>query len=203
MIEETSQSLADALKTLPDPRRKQRRAHELVPILLMSVSAMLCGSRSLYAIAQWGRERREDDPTLLESLGLKPGQSPSVATLHRVYKRLDVAAFERILGRWLGQVGGKPSEGSSPEVLSVDGKSLRGIHGEEIPGVHLVAVYAHRRQAVLAQVTTGGKGTELPAVKAALSQVSLEGRVVTGDALQTQREVCDQIVRQGGPTSSL
>jgi len=62
---------------------------------------MLCGARSLYAIAQWGRERLEDNPGLLEKLGLRPGRSPCVATLHRVFKGLDVAAFERAVGGWL------------------------------------------------------------------------------------------------------
>lgn len=51
---------------------------------------------------------------------------------------------------------------------------------------------------VLAQMSAGGKGTELPAVKAALAQVDLGGKVVTGDALQTQRDVCEQIVGGGG-----
>ena len=140
-------SLAEALGSLPDPRREQRRAHELVPLLLLSVAAMLCGARSLYAIAQWGRERLVDDPALLESLGLAPGKSPSVATLHRVFKRLDVEAFEQLLGQWLRQTGLKPEEANLP---AVDGKTLRGIHGEEIPGVHLVAVYAVQAGAVLA-----------------------------------------------------
>ena len=44
------------------------------------------------------------------------------------------------------------------EVLSLDGKTLRGIHGEEIPGVHLVSAYAVRCGAVLAQAATPGKG---------------------------------------------
>jgi hypothetical protein len=169
----------------------------------MSVAAMLCGARSLYAIAQWGRERREDDPALLESLGLLPGKSPSVATLHRVFKRLDGEAFERILGEWLGewlrQTGVK---GEGTEVLAVDGKTLRGIHGEEVPGVHLVAVYAVQSGAVLAQASAGDRGTELPAVKSALAQAPLAGAVVVGDALQAQRDVCEQIVAKGGTTSS-
>jgi hypothetical protein len=159
----------------------------------MAVAAMLCGARSLYAIAQWGHERREDDPELLVDLGLKPGRSPSVATLHRVFRRLDVATFERLLGDWLARTGIAPDE-----PLAVDGKTLRGIHGEEIPGVHLVAVYAVRAGAVLAQIRAREKGAELPATKAALAQVDLAGHVVMGDALQTQREVCQQIVAGGG-----
>ncbi len=47
-------------------------------------------------------------------------------------------------------------------------------------------------------MTAGGKGTELNAVKGALAEVDLTGRVVMGDALQTQRDVCEQIVEGGG-----
>src|SRR5258708_3902922 len=132
-----SGSLAEALTQLADPRRAHLRVHGLVALLQMVVAAMLCGSRSLYAIAQWGQERREDDPALLVDLGLKPGRSPSVATLHRVFRRIDVATFEQTLGKWLAQTGIAPDE-----PFGVDGKTLRGIHGEEIPGAHLVSVYA-------------------------------------------------------------
>src|SRR5438477_11955829 len=109
-------SLAAALAQLPDPRRAHRRVHGLVAVLQMAVAALLCGARSLYAIAQWGRERREDDPALLLDLGLPPGRSPSVATLHRVLRRLDVGAFERALGGWLA-----PPGSAAEEPLAVDG----------------------------------------------------------------------------------
>jgi DDE family transposase len=186
-------SLAEALAPIPDPRRSHLRVHGLVALLQMAVAAMLCGARSLYAIAQWGQERREDDPALLVDLGLPPGRTPSVATLHRVFRRLDVAAFEAALGAWLAQTGIAPDE-----PLAVDGKTLRGLHGEAIPGAHLVSVYALRAGAVLAQLRVGEKGAELTATKAALAQVDLAGHVVMGDALQTQREVCEQIVAAGG-----
>src|SRR6266704_1705691 len=98
-------SLAAALAQIPDPRRPHLRVHSLVALLQLSVAALLCGARSLYAIAQWGRERLEDEPELLQALGLPPGRSPCVATLHRVFKALDVAAFERAVGAWLAQTG--------------------------------------------------------------------------------------------------
>jgi len=186
-------SLAAALAAIPDPRRAHLRVHDLVPLLQFAVAALLCGCRSLYAMAQWGQERREDDPDLLVALGLRPGRSPSVATLHRVFKRLDVMAFEQALGEWLAHSGIAPHE-----PLAVDGKTLRGVHGEGIPGAHLVSVYALRAGAVLAQIRAPAKGGELAATKAALAQVDLQGRVVMGDALQTQREVCTQIVAGGG-----
>jgi hypothetical protein len=154
---------------------------------------MLTGARSLYAIAQWGSERVADDPIALVPLGLPPGRSPSVATLHRVFKALDVVAFERALGRWLAASGV-----GSDEALALDGKTLRGIHGDAVPGVHLVAAFAHRSGAVLGEAASPGKGQELAAVKAVLGQVSVAGRLVTGDALLTQREVCELVVAGKG-----
>lgn len=192
-------SLAEALAALPDPRRPKggwdpaRAPLPLVGLLQVAVAATLCGARSLYAIAQWARERVEDDPALLVELGLPAGRSPSVATLHRVFKALDVAAFERAVGDWLARTGVAPSD-----AVALDGKTLRGIHGEAIPGVHLVAAYAHRAGAVLAQARSPGKGQELAAAKAVLGAVPLAGRVVTGDALLTQRAVCAQVVAAGG-----
>ena len=119
-------SLAEALAAVPDPRqpygwRPQYPPIPLVPLLQLAVAAILCGARSLYAIAQWGRERLEDDPDLLESLELPPGRSPCVATLHRVFKNLDVPAFETAVGSWLVGCG---VELDDP--LSVDGKTLWG-----------------------------------------------------------------------------
>lgn len=127
-------SLAEALATVPDPRRPYgwRPGHEPIPlvaVLQLTVVALLCGARSQLAVAQWGRERVEDDPGLLAALGLPPGRSPCVATLHRVYKQLDVAAFEAALGAWLPRTGLTPAGTTSRamrEAVALDGKVLRG-----------------------------------------------------------------------------
>jgi len=191
-------SLAEALAGVPDPRRPYGWRPEYPPIplvglLQLAVAAILCGARSLNAIAQWGRERAEDDSAFLVALGLPPGRSPCVATLHRVFKALDVDAFERAVGGWLARTGVEPTD-----ALALDGKTLRGVHGDEVPGVHLVGAYAHRAQTMLAQLRSEGKGHELAAAKELLGALPLAGRVVTGDALLTQRAVCTRIVAGGG-----
>jgi hypothetical protein len=194
-------SLAEALAAVPDRRapfgwRRGRAPLPLVAVLQVSVAALLCGAQSLTAIAQWSRERLEDAPELLLALGLPPGRTPSVATLHRLFKTLDVAAFEQALGQWLLQTGVQPHE-----ALAVDGKTLRGASQAgvpPVPGAHLVAIYAHQAQQIVAQVATLGKGHELAGTQQALAQVPLAGRVVTADALATQRELCQQIVEAKG-----
>jgi hypothetical protein len=205
-------SLAEALSTVPDPRRPYgwRPGHEPIPLvalLQLTVVALLCGARSQLAVSQWGRERLEDDPELLEALGLPPGRSPCVATLHRVYKQVDVAAFEAALGAWLDRTGSQPAVTTTqrmPEAVAVDGKVLRGSQPkredepDSVPGAYLVAAYAHRSGMVLGQVRAAGKGHELAAAKALLQQVPVAGRVVTADALLTQRDISEQIVAAGG-----
>ena len=80
-----------------------------------------------------------------------------MATLHRVFKGLDVATFEAEVGNWLANSG---VEVDDP--LSLDGKTLRGRStAKRYPGRHLVSAYASRAGAVLAQVAAPGKGEEL------------------------------------------
>ena len=190
-------SLAEALAAVPDPRRPYGWRPEyppipLVALLQVTVAAMLCGSVGQNAIAQWVRERAEDDPDLLTALGLPTGRVPCVATFHRVFKALDVAVFEQVLGRWLQQTG------ITPAALAVDGKAVRGVARDGVPGVYLVSIYAHAADTVIAQLRTAGKGHELTAARTLLGQVPLAGRVVTGDALLTDRTLCAQVVAAGG-----
>ena len=105
----------------------------------------------MYAIAQWGREHEG----LARTLGFPSEQTPCVATLHLVFKRMDKEAFEEVLSRWSQEV-----LGDREEAIALDGKSLRGIRGEELPGVHLVAAYGQRSGLVLAQ-----KGGQEPRLK--------------------------------------
>lgn len=182
--------LREALERVPDHRRGQGRRHPMGAILCLAVCAMLCGARSMYAIAQWGRDQ---GATTGQLLGFKLGKTPCVATFHRVFKDLDVDAFEGVLREWV-----RDSGIDLGEVVSLDGKTLRGIHGEEVPGVHLVSAYATKSGTVLAQAAAPGKGQELAAAKAVLGQIPLQGRVVVADALLTQREVCRQVIAGGG-----
>ena len=177
-------TLRETLDLVPDFRSSQGRRHSLGAILALATCAMLCGARSLYAIAQWGRDQGGATAQLL---GFSQEKTPCVATLHRVFKGLDVAAFEAEVGNWLANSG---VEADDP--LSLDGKTLRGVHGQEIPGVHLVSV------GLVLALAAPGKGEELAAVKEVLGQVPLKGRVVVADALLTQRKVCEQIVAGGG-----
>src|SRR5215470_8802076 len=95
--EQVGPSLFRALAQVPDPRSRHGRRPPLPAILALATVALLCGARSLYASAQWGREHPE---ALVQTLGFTRQQTPGVATLQRVFKALDVDAFASVLGQW-------------------------------------------------------------------------------------------------------
>jgi hypothetical protein len=144
MDQETiGRSLLVAFARVPDPRRRRGRRHPLPAILALATAAMLSGARSLYAIAQWGRLQ---PPEVLQALGFTRDRAPCVATLHLAFKALDAAAFEAALAGWA-----QATLGDRGRTIALDGKALRGIHGEELPGVRLVAAYCDEAGLVLAQ----------------------------------------------------
>ena len=72
------------------------------------------------------RERVEDDPDLLTTVGLPTGRMPCVATFHRIFRALAVAACEQAVGHWLQQTGVVPTD---IDAVAVDGKAVRGWTG--------------------------------------------------------------------------
>tara|TARA_B100000315_G_scaffold247246_1_gene275694 strand:+ start:318 stop:650 length:333 start_codon:yes stop_codon:yes gene_type:complete len=110
---------------------------------------------------------------------------------------MDREAFEEVLGEWMCEHGLKKGE-----ALAMDGKTLRGIHGEEVPGVHLVSAFAHDTGIVPGQQAVADKENELGAFRKLLEQIPMTGHVVTGDAQFAQREDSETIVSKGGTTFS-
>jgi DDE_Tnp_1-associated len=137
-------SLLTALAGVPDRRKRRGRRYRQASMLTFAVCAMLCGARSLYAIAQWGRDQAAAD--VRAALGIDRASTPSVATLFRLFRDLDVAAFEQALADWITAQGIPAGE-----AIAVDGKSIRGLHGEAVPGIHVVAAYAQHSGQVLGQ----------------------------------------------------
>jgi hypothetical protein len=147
MDEGMGPSLLAAFARVPDPRSPHGRRHPLPAILALATAAMVSGARSLYAIAQWGRLQ---PPEAVAALGFARARTPAVSTLHQVFRALDADAFEAALAAWA-----RRNLGDRREAIALDGKGLRGIHGEELPGVRLVAGYCDGAGLVLAQ--SGGR----------------------------------------------
>src|SRR2546426_1249379 len=190
------QPLIEVFAEMPDFRRRQGQRHPLPAILSLACCAMLCGYRSYSAIAEWGRNYGS---AIAHALGFTHN-TPCASTLHTTFGRLDREVFEATLGVWADSVvTHTPAMPETPEAaMAVDGKTLRGSKKQGAPGTHLLSVLAHRLGVTLTQQAVAAKTNEIKEVETVLSQIVLTGRVVTMDALLTQRAVAQTIVDAGG-----
>ena len=184
-------SLLAALARVPDHRRAAGRRHALSSVLAFLCCGMLCGGRSLLAIAEWGRAH---EAWCCAVFGFR-GCTPSVSTLHRVLRQLDVGSFEAALRTWLEPQMAAPI---ALEPVAIDGKAVRGAREQHLPGAYLLSAFASRRGAVLAQLAIGRRENELTQVLPLLRQLDLSNVLVTGDAMFAQRSLCTHIVEHGG-----
>ena len=88
-------------------------------------------------------------------------------------------------------IGGRSRRG--PRRQNVRGSSKQGA-----PGVHLLSALSHHLGLTLAQQAVDDKTNEITQVETVLRQLVLPGRVLTMDALFTQRQVAQTIVDAGG-----
>lgn len=83
--------------------------------------------------------------------------------------------------------------------VALDGKTLRGtIPAGSTQGVHLLSAYAVATGQVLAQEAVTTKENELSAAPRLLRRLTLQGTIISGDAMFAQRDLSTQIVEAGG-----
>lgn len=186
----TPTSLTEVFADIPDPRSASGRRYSLSAILNLAAVAMLSGMRSLEAVAQFARDH---GTALTHALGFTSAKSPCKATFSNIFRRLDLVAFETALRRWI--LARCPDVG---EQLCLDGKAVRGSKDKGLPGIHLLAVYAPRVAGVLAQLQVDRKTNEHKAALELLGVLPLTGKVVTGDAMFCQKDVCRAVGDGGG-----
>ena len=184
-------SLMAALTAVPDHRRAAGRRHPLPSVLAFVCCGLLCGERSLLAIAEWGRAH---EAWCCAVFGFRRC-TPCVSTLHRILTGLDVGAFETALRTWIEPQLEAPIH---LEPVAIDGKAVRGAKEQHLPGAYLLSAFASRRGAVLAQLAIGERENELTQALPLLRLIDLNNVVVTGDALFAQRALCTHIVEHGG-----
>ena len=192
------QSLYDILYEIPDPRDSRGRVYSLASILTLVATAMLCGCRSLGAIAEWGLNYNHLAPELGFGRRARDGtryRTPCISELHTVLAALSAPVFEAALTRWILAQGVTDLD---QRLVAIDGKTLRGSQGHQLPGVHLLAAYCLDVEAVIAQLAVPGKTNEHKTALELLKLIPLKGTLITGDAAFTQRDLCAAVVQGEG-----
>ncbi len=91
-------------------------------------------------------------------------------------------------------VDGLKDESIKKEVISIDGKCIRGskdsFHGQS--PIHMVSAWASANQLVLGQLMVDEKSNEITAIPILLD---IEGSIVTIDAIGTQTHIAKRIIK--------
>jgi len=164
----------------------------LSSILALACVAMLCGYQSYSAIAEWGRNYSQ---RFVKALGFTHKKTPCATTFHTIFRYLDKKALESKLASWAESLlSCTPSVNDDKEGIAIDGKSLRGSHKQGAPSCHLLSALSHRLGLTLAQEAVDDKTNEISIIPQVLEDLVLQGRVVTIDAMHTQKETAKIII---------
>lgn len=193
MTKTTSRHLLDILAEVPDSRNNRGKRHPLSAILGLAIIAMMCGSRSYAAIAEWGRTYHNDLP---KALGFKRKKTPCASTLHYVFKRLDATALENKLTHSATALLENITPETDTHALAIDGKTLCGSNKQNATITHLLSVVSHQLGITLTQQPVDAKTNEIPIAVEILQAFEVSGKIITTDALLTQKDFCQTVCKK-------
>lgn len=185
--------LHNVLEQVPDNREGKGLRYRIGILLIVYILAKLCGENTPYGMAEWAKMRATE---LQNLFGYHRLVQPSNKTLQRLTDTtLEDKSLQKTIRHYLHQKYG----GQQSILVTIDGKTLRGtIPKGKTRGVHLLAAYLPEEGVVLLQIEVQHKENEIVAAPVLLQELDLKGRVVSGDAMFTQRDISVAVLAQGG-----
>lgn len=189
------------LATIPDPRGRKGRRHELPAMLAAIVCGILAGAQGCTAISQWIHNQ---EVSFWHELGFLR-RPPTTNGFRYLLLKLPPQQLESVIGQWVDEVleiqGHRPAEDQSePAVreVAIDGKTLRGAMQSHGRSLHLLSLLDQATGSVLSQLSMPATTNEHKVAIKLLKTIVLKGTVITGDAMFCQRDICQQIIEEQG-----
>lgn len=189
-------SLFDLFNTMTDPRRKAGRRYPLACVLSICAAAVLSGAKDYQAIADFAEGLSKQQRRRLRcwrNPHTGRYEVPTKTTFWNVLSAIDPAALDRRLGQWLCRL-----EGAATDALAIDGKTVKGAWAGQDRQLHLFSAFAHDSAVVYSQCAVDEKSNEITHVDTLLAEVELDGKVVSADAMHTQRRTAHYLVQERG-----
>ena len=191
-------SIYHELSKIEDRRGKKGKRYSLALLLTCVLLAKMAGETTLQAIAQWIRLRSS---WLQEVLPDARARFPCAATYSNVLRTVDPASLNQVLMDLLTRVRAHKRIPEEQMHVVLDGKTLKGTQNhlaEDQTKMHQMNLYEAKTGIVLKEQMVVEKENELTRVGDFLTPLLLQGRLISADALYTQRSVCRQVIAAGG-----
>ena len=189
---------------VPDYRHPSYVKHKLQDILSICILGFLADCNEWEEIADFARQKEKWLKKYLEL----PNGVPSSDTIRVVAGNIDAAYFYQAVVQSLEELVNDvhtavKGYGQEKEILSMDGKESRAskrVSGSkgEIKALHTLNLYSSGCGFCIGQEFIKEKTNEIPAGPVLLGKMDLKGKIVTWDALNTQKETVESVIRGKG-----
>lgn len=191
-INKNKETLSEMIK---EPRQKGKIKHSLQNIMIITISAVICGAETWENIADFGERKKT---WLKKFLKLPNNKTPSADTIARLFHVIKVDEFEEYFLTWINsliQIGSSESD-----YIAIDGKTLRRSYDKKSgkAAIHMVSAWSSKNGCVLGQVKTEEKSNEITAIPELLKALEIKNSIITIDAMGTQKKIASTIVNNGG-----
>lgn len=177
--------IIDFFEPIDDKRRSYgNKQHELLDIVAISISAVICGAETWEEIESYGLAKQRWLSTFLSL----PNGIPSHDTFNRVISSINPDQFEDCFRNWVNSII-KVTDG----IVSIDGKTIRGAKVNGKSPIHMVSAWSSQNL-ILGQVKVDEKSNEITAIPELLESLAIEGSTVTIDAMGCQKEIAKKII---------
>lgn len=183
--------LLEFLQQVPDPRGRQGQRHSFVAMLATVICATLSGCGGFRATMQW-----------LDAQGLEfwhvlggTRRPPVRSTFQDLLAELDPDVLFGVLAEFIGQFDVELPE---ENVEIWDGKVLRGTRKRHAETEKLLVRFDLALGRAISSFKLAAGTNEITAAQTVLKGLLIEGKIVVGDAIYCQREICEKIVSQTG-----
>lgn len=193
-------SLYREFEKVKDGRGKKGKRYPLPLLLTLLLLGKLAGETTINGIVDWIKERKGAlkgqlqwpkrfpvNSTYSHALAQCDGQEIAKAIAHVILKARAMQEDETAPSR---------AGGAQEEQLvhtAMDGKVMRGTLGHASagqPSVHVMSLYECESGIVIAQEAVKSKENEITAATALLHPLLVKGRIISADAMHTQKAWC-------------
>jgi len=175
---------------IEDYRHASYIDHTLADILIIVMSAVLCGLDGLAEIMQHATNRAV---FFKDKFGIE--QIPSKPTVSRVLNMIDGDAVAQVIIEIM-----KERSDIVGNIIAVDGKAIRSTSepGKPHSALQILTAYLTESSVVIGQHAIHEKTNEIPVFQAMLGVLAIAGKTITADAMHCQKETCARIIAAGG-----
>lgn len=187
-------------KRLDDSRVEYKIKHKMSDIVMITLLALLANANTWEEIHCFAASHKEWLKTFLEL----PSGIPSHDTIQRVIAIINPSTLYTSTVKYLMNLIDNLTNGNiGKDVKSMDGKTINGSSRSELTTdrvvpVNVMSIYSHDYGMSIIQDFIKEKSNEIPTGPNLIKQLNLSGSIITADALNTQKETVEAIIKSKG-----